>query len=521
MRQQRNTFRLAPIAATLIAMGATIGTVQAQEVTVTAPALSGWNTENTLTVNGTSQNGQTFIYPTTVLRDTDEAGDSDGTGSVGYISWQLDDGSGREPGIQVVNNLGFDDYKLKHCIMASGLRPDENDPDTLVAKSCGDPQSSAKRYKLVATDAGTGVDLVFDTAEQDLTYRDADPGEDGRVYRVFQKLINDTDERIQALRVELGTGTGGTFTPLDPATTDIGFELRPTIPRTFFGETGDGPDVEVWDPNEYAVFSPSMFYVGDDPADPEFRFDEGFFDTANAGLFPPDEFEVGDQSQYIDSGTAANGDIFGATTANYFDLPANQGAVAEVPITGTVFGYMLPDSQLPTGIYEDEDGDAATEGELVAWWDGNDWRYGQDKDFAIVPDSQLVTWAERPLSEDEVLPGPRYEAALIDDLGSINMDFFIYLGESFDTVNTQTVTMRVIAEPVTGTVAGSDEPLWMSSKAPSLESYLDDGTDDSTTIGGGGGGGCTIGGNRPFDPLLPGLALAALGYLGLRRRWNA
>lgn len=39
--------------------------------------------------------------------------------------------------------------------------------------------------------------------------------------------------------------------------------------------------------------------------------------------------------------------------------------------------------------------------------------------------------------------------------------------------------------------------------------------------GGGGGGGCTLGGRGVTDPLLPGLVLLALAWLGLRRRSNA
>uniref|UniRef100_UPI003561E480 choice-of-anchor F family protein n=1 Tax=Thioalkalivibrio sp. TaxID=2093813 RepID=UPI003561E480 len=217
----------------------------------------------------------------------------------------------------------------------------------------------------------------------------------------------------------------------------------------------------------------------------------------------------------------------GSITDNYFDLPAyrtlNTLPIEDGPIPGTVFGYMLPESQLPTGIYEDLDGDPASEGDLVAWWDGENWRYGQDQNFAIVPDSQLADWAARPLSEDEVLPGPRYEAAVIDDLRAVNMDFFIYLGENAvtsdaDGFDPASITVRIIAEPA----VGADDPLWTQAgnEAPSLDSYATD-SDTSTAVGGGGGGGCTIGGNRPFDPLLPGLALAALGYLGLRRRWNA
>ena len=43
----------------------------------------------------------------------------------------------------------------------------------------------------------------------------------------------------------------------------------------------------------------------------------------------------------------------------------------------------------------------------------------------------------------------------------------------------------------------------------------------TTTTSGGGGGGCTIGTDSRFDPVFPGLLLAALIYLGLRRKRRA
>jgi len=634
MRQRRNTARLTPIAAGLLAMGATVGIAHAgqtgpAQVTVQdVPILTGWGQDvdgnpitpaNALTVNGTSEDGQTFIYPDADTRATDEGLASDGTGSVGYISWSLDVGGGEAPGIQLIAD--DDKFKVNNCIMASGKATDEDTGELLtVDKTCSDYQGSSKRYKLVATEANAPIDLVFDTDVQPMEYDEAiaqrsgesdaiDPGVDadgdgfadgvvdpdtgdflttptadvevGRIYRVIQKLINDTDQRIVNIRVQLGTGTGENFDPItdltdsDISVDDIGFELRPDISVSFFGdafpEDGQSPYTkEVWVPNEFAVLSPSMYYQGDDPADigtDAYRFGEGFFDagegfdgpTVFAGLpaeDPNPDATTALKTDSIESGTAEDDPLgkIGSITDNYFDLPAyqaNEGVVIDPAIPDTlngssVFGYLLPESLLPTGIYKDKDGDPASEGDLIAWWDGENWRYGQEQDFAIVPDSLLAEWAERPLSEDEVLEGPRYETAVIDDLRSVNMDAFIYLGDGFleeDAENPgtfvpkeETITLRVTAVPISevnsGDIPGSDKPLWKQegNEAPSLDSYLDDGTDTddgitngddtSTFTGSGGGGGCTVGGNRAFDPLLPGLVLAALGYLGLRRRWK-
>jgi hypothetical protein len=501
------------------------------ETVLQAPALVDWNPVNALTVHPDSPDGRTYLYPDTTTRDADTLGN--GTGSPGFIIWELDDGSGRAPGIQAVTN--DTPFRVNNCVMASGIR------STGLPKTCSDPPSSAKRFKMIVTEAGAAVDLVFDTGNLDIAYEDGiDTAtvEVGRVYRVLQKLTNDTGERIQHFRVELGFGTGGDFTPVDAAADGVGFELRTEVDSQFFGELASdadhggglpcatchkaddpslstapqvddthgggrvcsychsfGPTRVVWDPDEFSNFSPSMFDPGIDA-----RFDEGFFDDDVAGLFPPQDFELADQTQFIGSGTDVDGatGIVGATTVNYFER----------------FGYLLPKSKLPTGIYVDNDGDPATEGELIAWWDGNDWRYGQDQGFAVVPVSVLADWAERPLSEVEVLEPPRYEAALIDDLGGLNVDTYIYIGSDFDVAANPTLTLRITANAVApNTVAGSEDPLWTQEGhlPPALESYVGMGDSGSSS------GGCSVGGDGRLDPTLPALLAAALGLLGWRR----
>ena len=119
----------------------------------------------------------------------------------------------------------------------------------------------------------------------------------GRIYRVLQKIINTTDERIVRFRVALGTGTGAEFVPLTFEDDGVAFELRTQVPRQFFvGRTGAGPR-NVWNPDRFATFSPKMFDTGE-----RTRFDPGFFDHEAGGLFPPQDVEGGDKSQYLDSG---------------------------------------------------------------------------------------------------------------------------------------------------------------------------------------------------------------------------
>jgi hypothetical protein len=475
-------------AAVLWASGAVLGNVHAQ-TTIPAPALTDWNLVNALTVNPSAQNGRTYIYPDKLTRDSDTF--EDGTGSVGFIGWSQDDASGRAPGIQTVTNDL--DFRVNNCIMASGIR------HTGLSKTCSDPQGSSKRFKVMLTEVNAPIDLVFDVDNVDNVYDDGldlNDVEVGRVYRVLMRLANRTGERFLNIKVELGFGVGNDFDPVVDAGGDgIAFELRTAIENEFFGRSlggiepghGGGADCvtchqnaalgdtipqvhlnhgggepcntchtsqgtrQVWNPNRFANFAFMLFDSGEE--DP--RFDVGFFDDERAGLFPPQDFEAGDKSWFIDSGTAVDAatGIKGATTANYFDL----------------FGYLLPREMVATGIFEDLDGDPATEGSLIAWWDGANWRYGFDRDFAIVPAAKLIEWAARPLSEDEALPGPRYETAPITELYQLNGDIYIYLGEDFDVGN-ETITLRLTAMPAVG-IFGADPPAWVDSPAPPLSSY--------------------------------------------------
>ncbi|MBA1146782.1 choice-of-anchor F family protein [Ectothiorhodospiraceae bacterium WFHF3C12] len=521
-----------------VTMGVVAVAAKAQ-TTLQTPALTAWSDTNALTVDPDSpETGRTYLYPDTATRDMDQSGAADGTGSRAYIHWDIDSGLGEPPGVQSVTNDY--DFPRRNCIMASGT-----DATSLARKTCSDPQGSAKRFWLTITEADQPVDVVFETGQADIVYDEgidptAEGFEVGRIYRVIQKLANHTGERIQGFRMELGFGTGDDFTPASFADDDVAFELRPSIPRSFFGEAGDividpghggGQECtvchsgnqqllrearEVWLPGEYATFSPKMFDVEDGG---RFVGVPGFFDEQIAGLVPPQEVADGDKSQYIASGDTvdpATG-IIGPTTANYFDIPANQGAGAG--LSGNIFGYLLPDGRGAPGIYEDDDGDPATEGDLVAWWDGSDWRWGNERNFAVVPDSQLAVWARRPLSEDEVLEPPRYEVGPIDDVSALNVDTFIYIGEDFDPEAHPTRTVRYeVTSIASGTVAGTEMPPWsLDGNEPTeltAENYPRSGDDEDffeEVLG------CTYSPGAPFDPLLPGLLAGAIGLLAWRR----
>ena len=480
-------------------------------VDVPVPQLTAWNDINTQTVDGISgATGKTFIYPDQATRDADLIDwdtfdpfvDHYGVDSVGYIFWELDDGSGRAPGLQVVTD-DFD-FPVNNCIMASGERPSAEFPDSVVPKTCSDPEGSSKRYKLVVTEPDVPIDLVFDLGLKDIRYKGIkDPSDDGgeelsafkeeyglgRIYRWIQKIINSSDERWGSVKFEVGTGVGDAFTPLTEED-GVAFELRPLVPREFFeGETG-APDIEVWDPQRFATFSPKVYDDG------LRRFPPGFFDDNAAGLIPPQNTDVGDKSQFIDSGTTLEDGIIGAVTKNYFDIAGNRSpedAPLNEPLAGNVFGYMLPTSLLPDVIVVHEDGNIETESDaIMAWWDGHDWRYGEEgidgirgtaDDFGVVAANLLEEWATKLGGRDlPIVDTDRYVSDVADDLRGLNTDAFVYIDDRLidqatGELKLESITLRITPRSVTaaiGAVPGSELPDWVlpGNEAPELASYM-------------------------------------------------
>ena len=438
--------------------------------------------------------------------DDPELEDKLWAGSPAAVYYELDDGSGRAPGIQVVT----DDFAFptNNCIMASGEREfdggDTEEP-TIVPKTCSDPPSSSKRYFLEIRQADVPVDMVFDVGMKDIRYGGVkDPADDrgealeafreeygiGRIYRAIQKVINNSDERWVGINVEIGHGVGDQFERFNFEEDGVAFELRNLVPREFFeGETG-APDIEVWVPERYATFSPKAFDDGSRE-----RFDPGFFDDAAAGLFPPqDTGGSGDKTPYIFSGDDLREDgAYGAITLNHFSMVDAQAAGSD--LTTGVFGYLLSDSLAPYSIALYESGDPSGESDaLEAWWDGNNWRYGlaggEDgtPPFGVVVNDQLQQWAEKllGLDTDENPENPednyRYASILADDLATQNMDVFIYIGDGIlnedGTLKHDNITLRVtgVSSESLGAVTGNATPAWIGedgeNTAPDLSTYM-------------------------------------------------
>ena len=486
---------------------------------IPAPILSNWNMDNVLTIDNTvdgysGATAKTYIYSS---KEDAEAAENDDehwdTHSVGYITWELDNGSGRAPGMQVLNdNL---DYKYHNCIMASGEMEHPSFPDTIVSKACNDPQGSSKRVFLQLTKTETPVDLVFDLGVKDIRYKglvDSTESEDdsspnggssdkentieqfrekygvGRLYRVIQKVRNDTDKRVVSYKFELGTGTGDQFEALNFEEHGVGFEMQSSVPREFFdGRTGSAPDVDVWKTERFATFAPKLFDDGVRP-----RFSPGFLDHQAAGFMKPVySVDANWKVQNIDSGLSLENGIIGSLSQNFFSV--NDTHDANLPYD--MLGYMLPNSQVPSviGYWLVNDVDAESEG-VVAIWDGHHWRSGRagldgdpetvDDNFAIIPAAQLTEWADKPLGLD--IPGEdpseliRYAVIPSDDLAGLNTDIFIHIGEKLLDEQSQpifeTLTLRVTARAIDDVlpgVPGSEAPEWMleSNAAPDLSIY--------------------------------------------------
>ncbi len=463
---------------------------------VPVPQLTAWNDVNVHTLDGmTGATEKSHIYESAAAKDDPNIS------SIAAVFWELDNGSGRSPGIQVMTD-DFD-FPTNNCIMASGEIESTQFPGTIVPKSCSDEEGSSKRYFLELTTSDVPVDLVFDLGVKDVRYKGVkDPSTDGgealaefkatygigRIYRVIQKVINNTDKRIANYRFELGTGVGDAFQPLTFEEHTVAFEMRALVPREFFeGETG-APDIKVWTPLRFATISPKMFDDGSRE-----RFEPGFLDHAAAGFLPPQlPADGAEKSQYIDSGTSIVDGVIGSMTPNYFNIADTQGVV----LPGNMLGYQLPDLLIPTVIAEYNTNEIGKESDaILAIWDGIDWRSGRaglDGDpattldnYGIIPLDQLEQWAAKPLGLN--IPGEapedivRYDGILSDDLSGLNTDIFIYIGDKLldegGELLLDSITLRLTAnsvDEVIGDVAGSEDPLWVQAgnEPPALSSYM-------------------------------------------------
>jgi hypothetical protein len=157
----------------------------------------------------------------------------DATGELMGIVLAKDWPVGEPAGIKIVNDdAGVRLPKPANCIMATSYLADHyldsNDPQQV---TCSGPFQSHKRYKLAMLPASVdgiapeGIDLVFNV-EAEAKVRD---------YQVYQKINNWTDGRLKGFRVQVGIGVGADFKTASEAGISLD-NLKLSVPGEIWSE---------------------------------------------------------------------------------------------------------------------------------------------------------------------------------------------------------------------------------------------------------------------------------------------
>lgn len=406
------------------------------EPTTTAPAgFGGWNLGNVeVILNGTQgvvgvDDGLSWFDPAngnySFAPDSDLTYEGNVYGAIDELlgivlakPWPV----GEPSGIKIINDdPDVKNGKPANCIMATSYL-DEHFLDSLEPQlvPCSGPFQSHKRYKLAMlpnTVDGAGsesVDLVFNV-EDDGGSRD---------YQVFQKINNWTDGRLEGFTIQVGFGVGGDFISIDEAeaaaaeVVDIHSNLYLTVPAA------------IWAEDQLAVFSEGLFGPYDDKTETL-----GFFDPVNRAGFKILEYQPNPEIP------ATRTDILhsdGPLVSDYAEIPPGSGVEGQ-------FGPWLPNNMLPYGIFFDDDGDPATDAQLLAWY-GFDpslnngagalgWMGGsQDIDgpFSSIPEAEITEYGMNLL----------YTQGPIDDLVNVGPNYIVTLGD-VTTFPDSTFTIRI------------------------------------------------------------------------------
>lgn len=390
---QRSAMALAVAAVSLSA--------QAGKITTDPVGFGGWNLENVEIV--INEEGYVFeeccgtYTPPDVESFSYYADVTDGTVVVAKVlakDWPV----GEPPGIKVVHNdQGVKPPKPQNCIMATSYLEehflDTADPQQV---TCSGPFQSHKRYKLamlpstVADGSGSeqGVDLVFNVELE----------EGSRDYQVFQKINNWTNTRLEGFTIEVGTGVGEEFASAS-SNSNVGVaNLSLSVPA------------DVWpDGTKLANFSTGLF----GPEDKRHERPSGYFDPDTRAGFKIKEYPV--ISGVTDTLTSD-----GTLGSDYADLP--KGGLAQGQ-----FGPWLPNSMLPQGIFFDDDGNPATDAQLMAWYgynpafpeSGLGWMTGVAEGFSPKSDETIEEWGSNLT----------YTMGPIDDLVNVGLNYIVSIGD--------------------------------------------------------------------------------------------
>lgn len=347
---------------------------------------------------------------------------------------------------------------------------------------CSSGFQSHKRFKVAMQPAA--VDLA-DSDAIDLVFN-VDAGATINPYQVFSKINNYTGKRLAGFKIQVGRGKGANFqTASDLGIADqlylslgIGEETKVSTGTVNLFETPDG----------LANFSHGLF--GPFEAG---KFEDGFFSDTRAYYPVSQRCETtavdpaGLPVACPDTVVVPNGDILPASDTIYTSgvLSANYTSK---------FGDWLPSVWAPKGLFTPDPADPEADPILQAWWNGTNWiKYDTANNYAEI----VLTSADI-----QALVNQGATMDVIEDLLNLGPNYIVKVG---DLAAATDFTVRII--PVVS--LNQDQPAWVASQPPALPA--------PTVTASGGGGGCAIGGTGRFDPTLPALLAAGLGFFGWRR----
>ena len=195
------------------------------------------------------------------------------------------------------------------------------------------------------------------------------------------------------------------------------------------------------------------------------------------------------------------------------------GPVDPAGTPGFPLGDWLAFGWEPKGIFWDFDNDPTTDADIVAWWNGSAWVKNYDSGFAPATAAELTAWGSDKSCGTASAPSSCYAIDTIEDALNLGVNYILKVG---DGIPGGKVTVRII--PLVAT--DQTPPAWVEPPPPALPTTPTTPTTPTETptptvpvvsSGGGGGGGCAIGNDGRFDPTLPAMLFAGLGFLGWRR----
>jgi hypothetical protein len=305
---------------------------------------------------------------------------------------------GEPAGIRVVNgDTAVKDGKPQNCLMATtylagGFLNDASPrPNT-----CSGPFKSHKRFKIEMTKASYTSEGAYGKPV-DLVFNLVDGDSSSKRYQVIQKINNHTGKRLDGYKLEV----------LDDAKMQNA-ALTLSI------------DPNIWTVDQRANMPHGLF----GPIDSHFGA-EGFFD--NKRSYYPVELSNGN-------------------TVISYTGPMQGGNYQ------SLFGNWMPSKWHPMGIFFD-DGNAATEDELLAFWGDplqtgtNGWNKGQKDGFARISGDEEALWTS----------GGQYYIAGIEDSANLGLNYIVNIGDN--TAIGSTFTIRITPHFAPG--AEQRTPSWV------------------------------------------------------------